>query len=183
MYYPNIANNDKTGATTVFPKGTRIGFILKTQAWSMQGDDYAIYANKLSDKGRKKYNCWCTTTDGLSYGKKLKDDQGKYPNIEGQSRGAKFSYKATNGDTYTLISFEDAMDDLDFDDLIFALKPVGVFAPVPEVANKKSSTNGVYAFEDMCLVRAITTLMMLLSMSNMKRSSMTRVKSLRRLSI
>ena len=149
MYYPNIANNDKTGATTVFPKGTRIGFILKTQAWSMQGDDYAIYANKLSDKGRKKYNCWCTTTDGLSYGKKLKDDQGKYPNIEGQSRGAKFSYKATNGDTYTLISFEDAMDDLDFDDLIFALKPVGVFAPVPEVANKKSSTNGVYAFEDM----------------------------------
>jgi LruC domain-containing protein len=40
------------------------------------------------------------------------------------------------------------MDDLDFDDLIFALKPVGVFASLPEIANKKSSTNGVYAFED-----------------------------------
>ena len=26
MYYPNIANNDKSGATKVFPKGTRIGF-------------------------------------------------------------------------------------------------------------------------------------------------------------
>lgn len=147
MYYPNIANNDKTGATTVFPKGTRIGFILKTQAWAMQGPNYALNIGAFS--GQKKYNCWCTTTDGLSYGKKLKGDSGKYPNLEGQSRGAKFSYKATNGDTYTLISFEDAMDDLDFDDLIFALKPVGVFAPVPEIANKKSSTNGVYAFEDL----------------------------------
>ena len=29
------------------------------------------------------------------------------------------------------------------------MKPVGVFAPVPEIANKKSSTNGVYAFEDL----------------------------------
>ena len=40
------------------------------------------------------------------------------------------------------------MDDTDFDDLIFALKPVGVFAPLPEIANMKSSTTGVYAFED-----------------------------------
>lgn len=147
MYYPNIANNDKSGATTVFPKGTRIGFILKTQSWAMQGKDYALNIGAFS--GQKKYNCWCATTDGLSYGKKLKGDNGKYPNLEGQSRGAKFSYKASNGDTYTLISFEDAMDDLDYDDLIFALKPVGVFAPVPEIANKKSSTTGVYAFEDL----------------------------------
>ena len=147
MYYPNIANNDKSGATTVFPKGTRIGFILKTQAWAMQGPNYALNIGAFS--GQKKYNCWCATTDGLSYGKKLKGDSGKYPNLEGQSRGAKFSYKTANGDTYTLISFEDAMDDLDFDDLIFALKPVGVFAPVPEIANKKSSTTGVYAFEDL----------------------------------
>jgi LruC domain-containing protein len=149
MYYPNIANNDKSGATKVFPKGTRIGFILKTQGWGMQGSNYSLRANKLANKGFKQYNCWCTTTDGLSFGKKLKDDQGKYPNLEGESRGAKFSYKAANGDTYTLISFEDAMDDLDFDDLIFALKPVGVFASLPEIADKKSSTTGVYAFEDM----------------------------------
>jgi LruC domain-containing protein len=146
-YYPNIANNDKTGATTVFPKGTRIGFVLKTQAWAMQGKDYSLDIGAFS--GEKKYNVWCSTTDGLSYGKKLAGDSGKYPNPEGKSRGAKFSYKGTNGDTYTLISFEDAMDDLDFDDLIFALKPVGVFAPVPEIENKKSSTNGVYAFEDL----------------------------------
>ena len=147
MYYPNIANNDKSGATKVFPKGTRIGFILKTQSWSMQGKDYSLDIGAFS--GEKRYNCWCTTTDGLSYGKKLPSDSGgKYQNPDGQSRGAKFSYKTPNGDTYTLISFEDAMDDLDFDDLIFALKPVGVFAPLPEIADKKSSTNGVYAFED-----------------------------------
>lgn len=147
MYYPNIANNDKTGASKVFPKGTRIGFVLKTQAWSMQGKDYSLNIGSFS--GEKKYNVWCSTTDGLSYGKKLAGDNGKYPNLDGQSRGAKFSYKAANGDTYTLISFEDALDDLDFDDLIFALKPVGVFAPVPEIENKKSSTTGVYAFEDL----------------------------------
>ncbi len=147
MYYPNIANNDKTGATTVFPKGTRIGFVLKTQSWAMQGKDYSLDIGAFS--GEKKHNLWCTTTDGLSYGVKLPSDDGKQPDLNGESRGAKFSYKASNGDTYTLISFEDALSDKDFDDLIFALKPVGVFAPVPEIANKKSSTNGVYAFEDL----------------------------------
>ena len=146
-YYPNIANGEKTGETTIFPKGTRIGFVLKTQAWAMQGNDYSLDIGSFS--GRKNYNVWCSTTNGLSYGKKLAGDGGKYPNLEGQSRGAKYSYKTANGDTYTIISFEDAMDDLDFDDLIFALKPVGVFAPVPEIENRKSSTNGVYAFEDL----------------------------------
>lgn len=150
MYYPNIANNDKTGATKVFPKGTRIGFILKTQGWAMQGNNYSIVCN--NNGGNKYYNSkqntWCSTTNGLSVGKQVSNEKLKFPIVNGESRGAKFSYKATNGDTYTLISFEDAMDDKDFDDLIFALKPVGVFAPLPEIADRKSSTNGVYAFED-----------------------------------
>ena len=149
MYYPNIANGDKSGATKVFPKGTRIGFILKTQGWGMQGRDYSVNASKLANKGFKYLNWWSATTDGVSYGSMLANDSGKKPNPEGKSRGAKFSYKANNGDVYTLISFEDCMDDLDYDDLIFALKPIGVFAPVPEIANKKSSTTGVYAFEDL----------------------------------
>lgn len=152
IYYPNIAKNEKTGATTVFPKGTRIGFVLKTQAWAMQGDDYAIYAKKLtgvSKYGRKLFNCWCSTTDGLSYGVPLEGDDGSEPNLDGASRGAKFSYTSDKGNTYTIISFEDALNDSDYDDLIFALKPVGVFAPVPEIAYHKSSTNGVYAFEDL----------------------------------
>ena len=147
MYYPNIANNDKTGANKVFPKGTRIGFILKTQGWAMQGNNYSIKCqnNKYYNN---KYNTWCATTDGVSYCSPI-GSQGTFLNPNGDSRGAKFSYKTKNGDNFTIISFEDAMDDQDFDDLIFALKPVGVFAPVPEIANKKSSTTGVYAFEDL----------------------------------
>ena len=144
MYYPNIATNDQTGATKTFPKGTRIGFILRTQGWAMQGNDYSIIS-KGPKYWNKKYNTWCATTDGLSYS----SDSGNFPNPDGESRAAKFSYRASNGDKYTIVSFEDALDDQDFDDLIFALKPVGVFADLPEVENKKSSTNGVYAFEDL----------------------------------
>ena len=151
MYYPNIANNDKTGATKVFPKGTRIGFILKTQGWAAQGNKYSILC--LDDKGKDKYwnttyNIWSSTTEGLSVGRPRNSESYKCPIQNGESRGAKFSYKTKNGDNFTIISFEDAMDDKDYDDLIFALKPVGVFAPLPEIANKKSSTTGVYAFED-----------------------------------
>lgn len=144
MYYPNIANDDKTGATKTFPKGTRIGFILRTQGWAMQGKDYSIVTQgpKYWNKG---YNTWCATTDGLSYC----SDNGAYPNPYGDSRAAKFSYRTSNGDKYTIVSFEDALDDQDYDDLIFALKPVNVFADLPEVEPRKSSTNGVYAFEDL----------------------------------
>ena len=144
MYYPNIANDDKTGATKTFPKGTRIGFILRTQGWAMQGKDYSIVTQgpKYWNKG---YNTWCATTDGLSYC----SDTGDYPNPYGDSRAAKFSYRISDGDKYTIVSFEDALDDQDYDDLIFALKPVNVFADLPEVEPRKSSTNGVYAFEDL----------------------------------
>ena len=145
MYYPNIASGDKTGATKVFPKGTRIGFMLKTNGWSMQGKDYSC---DVPFNGNRQYNVWCSTTEGLSTCRPI-GNQGSKTNPNGESRGAKFSYKASNGETYTLISFEDAMDDQDYDDLIFALKPVGVFADVPEIENKKSSTNDVYAFEDL----------------------------------
>ena len=144
MYYPNIANDDKTGATKTFPKGTRIGFILRTQGWARQGKDYSIVTQgpRYWNKG---YNTWCATTDGLSYC----SDNGDYPNPSGDSRAAKFSYRTSNGDKYTIVSFEDALDDQDYDDLIFALKPVNVFADLPEVEPRKSSTNGVYAFEDL----------------------------------
>ena len=144
MYYPNIANDDNAGATKTFPKGTRIGFILKTQGWAMQGNDYSILTTGPK-YWNNKYNTWCSTTDGLSYS----SDNGKIPNPNGESRAAKFSYKASNGEKYTIVSFEDALDDQDYDDLIFALKPVNVFADLPEVEPRRSSTNGVYAFEDL----------------------------------
>ncbi len=145
MYYPNIANDDKTGATKTFPKGTRIGFILRTQGWGKQGNDYSIMYNDGKSYYNKKFNTWCATTDGLSYS----SDSGTFSISNGESRAAKFSYKTSNGEKYTIVSFEDALDDQDFDDLIFALKPVNVFADLPEVQHRKSSTNGVYAFEDL----------------------------------
>lgn len=150
MYYPNIANNDKAGATKTFPKGTRIGFILKTQGWAMQGNDYCIITG-TNKYWNNNYNTWCTTTDGLSYCDPIgtQGNPGKFLNPNGDSRGAKFSYRASNGEKYTIVSFEDATDDQDFDDLIFALKPVNVFSDIPEIEPRKSSTNGVYAFEDM----------------------------------
>ena len=148
MYYPNIASNDKTGATKVFPKGTRIGFIMKTQGWAAQGKEYSIMSEN-NKYWNTTYNIWCSTTDGLSVGRQKNSETYKKPIVNGESRGAKFSYKTKNGDNFTIISFEDAMDDTDFDDLIFALKPVGVFAPLPEIENKKSSTTDVYAFEDL----------------------------------
>jgi len=144
MYYPNIADNDKTGASKVFPKGTRIGFILRTQGWAKQGNDYSIITQGPK-YWNNKYNTWCATTDGLSYC----SDSGKFPNPNGESRAAKFSYRTSNGEKFTIVSFEDALDDQDFDDLIFALKPVNVFADLPEIEPRKSSTNGVYAFEDL----------------------------------
>ena len=102
MYYPNIANDDKSGATKVFPKGTRIGFILRTQGWAKQGNDYSIKC-KNENYYNKKYNTWCATTDGLSYS----SDTGKFPNPNGESRGAKFSYKTSDGQTFTIVSFEE----------------------------------------------------------------------------
>ena len=110
MYYPNIANNDNKDATTVFPKGTRIGFILKTQAWAMQGNNYSIRC-KNNKYYNNKYNTWCATTDGLSYCSPI-GNQGTFLNPNGDSRGAKFSYKTKNGDNYTSTTGVYAFEDL-----------------------------------------------------------------------
>ncbi len=56
---------------------------------------------------------------------------------------------APNGDKHAIISFEDACNDLDYDDLVFALNPYSAFAELPEVEDRKTTTVGVYAFEDL----------------------------------
>ena len=163
MYYPNIANNDTTGATKIFPKGTKIGFLLKPNGWGMQntngdkkfynsykGDgDLKVTGNKVS----RQYNVWASSTNGLSYcdESQIKNDKGAIaiPNPNGDSRTAKFVYKSDEGDEYAIVSFEDACNDLDFDDIIFALKPISAFTQLPTVENKKTSVNKVYAFEDL----------------------------------
>ena len=161
MYYPNIANGDYSGATKEFPKGMRIGFILKSNGWGMQktvGNKkyYNCYKGDLKDSNiGRQYNAWASSTEGLSYSSDDAEqnaaDKGTYayPNPDGQARTAKFAYQNTDGQQYAIVSFEDACNDDDYDDIILALKPVGVFEELPTPDEKTTKTTGVYAFEDL----------------------------------
>lgn len=145
MYYPNIANGDYSEATKIFPKGTKIGFILKPNSWGNQGD---TYCTKNSGKVmNSKMNIWAASTEGLSY---CNQDMATYklPNTTGEARTAKFAYTSPNGNSYSIISVEDACDDKDYDDLLFALNPANVFKELPTVEVGKTTSHGVYAFED-----------------------------------
>lgn len=150
MYYPNIAKKgDLSGATTVFPKGTKIGFILKPNAWSMQGDKYCSIKSNGS-KWNKKMNIWASSTEGLSFANASVLGQSfSKPNPNGEARTAKFAYTSSNGQKYAIVSMEDACDDKDYDDLLFALNPANVISDLPEVQEGSTSFHGVYAFEDL----------------------------------
>ena len=161
MYYPNIASGDYSGATSVFPAGTKIGFILKSNGWGMQkpvGDKvyYNSYKGEMKNTDiARQYNSWAASTDGLSYcladAEQSRADNGIYSksNPSGQARTAKFAYENADGQQYAIVSFEDACNDDDYDDIVLALKPVGVFEELPTPDPKKTSVNGVYAFEDL----------------------------------
>lgn len=163
MYYPNIANGDLSGATDKFPKGTKLGFILKPNGWGMQlPNGNKKYYNSYKGEGALKdgtldiarqYNVWAASTDGLSYCNPqcITNDKGamEIDNPTGSSRTAKFAYRNSNGDEFAIVSFEDGCNDLDFDDVIFALKPVSAFAKLPVVENKKTENYSVLAFEDL----------------------------------
>ena len=159
MYYPNIANGDLSGATSVFPKGTKIGFIIKSNGWGMQktrdGHKFFNSYNGLSRyseaKLSRQYNVWGASTDGLSYCNTtgLNKNDCEYQNPEGQSRTAKFAYKNADGEEYAIVGFEDACNDLDYDDIVLALRPADAFKKLPEVEEKKTSSSGIYAFEDL----------------------------------
>ena len=151
MYYPNIADGDLSVVSNVFPANTKIGFILKSHGWGMQGEDYVIKGFAENDR---KYNVWGASTPGLSYckvpaGFENKKSPYQYPNPDGDSRSAKFAYKTVNGGKYAIVSFEDACNDEDYDDVIFALKPIDAFKPLPEIESDRVVTEGVYAFEDL----------------------------------
>ena len=53
MYYPNIAEGSLEGGTNIFPANIKIGFILKSHGWGMQGTDYVIKGFADNDR---KYN-------------------------------------------------------------------------------------------------------------------------------
>jgi len=153
-YYPHIASNgaDKyADADEVFPMGTKIGFILKPNSWSNLGSDFCSIKDPTSSKPtywNKKMNIWAASTDGVS---RALDSGYRVPNPEGKARTAKFAYapNGENGEKYTIISMEDACDDEDYDDLIFALNPAKAFTEVPQVEYEKTTIYGVYAFEDL----------------------------------
>jgi LruC domain-containing protein len=145
MYYPPTSDGgiDTSNGTTIFPAGTKIGFILKTNAWGQRGSDYAVNGSSYA----KAKNIWAATTDGLSG---AYDSGVKCPNPEGEARSAKFAYTAPNGNKYVVVSFEDACDDKDYDDLMFALNPANAFdlGDTPQIESKKTTVEGVYGFED-----------------------------------
>jgi LruC domain-containing protein len=163
MYYPNIANGDVTTATTKFPKGTKIGFILKSNGWGMQKtkdgkkffNSYNGYSNGEAALARQ-YNVWASSTDGLSYCNTtgLRAADNPIQNPTGLSRTAKFAYVAPSGEEYAIVGFEDACNDLDYDDIVLALKPADAFSTLPRVEDKKTSSTGVYAYEDLWPAKA-----------------------------
>lgn len=149
-YYPNIANGDFSGETTVFPAGTKIGFILKCNSWGQRGNDYAVNGSGYATV----IDVWASSTDGLSAAyetekKKFKSKEFKNPN--GEARSAKFAYTAPDGKKYVVVSFEDCIDDKDYDDLMFALNPADAFdfGKTAEIESRRVETKAVYAFEDL----------------------------------
>ena len=162
MYYPNIASGSYEGATSVFPAGMKIGFLLKSNGWAMQKDqgDKKFHNSYLGEmKGgatiSRQYNCWAASTDGMSYCEANAEQNAADPGAVGKSnpnhvsRTAKFAYENAQGQQYAIVTFEDAANDEDYSDVVLAMKPVGVFQPLPAVAPRESTTKGVYAFEDL----------------------------------
>ena len=132
MYYPNIASGSKEGATTAFPKGYRIGFVLATNGWNNHVGGFTGY---------KKYRA--ATSSGLSL-----NDKGE--NFNGP-RTAVYRY----GD-WILTSFEDYMTDENFSDVVITLKsnPVDAITDIPVTNPDDDKTSidflkGIYAFEDL----------------------------------
>ena len=132
IYYPNIAQGSKEGATSEFPAGIKIGFVLKNNGW-YKGSRY---------QGRPN-NFWAASTEGLT------NNGGRNQNGLGtQTRTAKFQY-TSDKDSYAIVSFEDYQNDKNFSDVAFSLKPASAFKPLPEIVAKEMETSGVYAFEDL----------------------------------
>ena len=136
IYYPEIADGSKAGATTVFPADYRIGFVLATNAWT----------NRLR-AGDKKYRA--ATSDGLS----INNNGVAYQT----PRTAVFRYTdKKSGINSVLFSFEDHNNDENFSDVVFTMtsNPVDAVTDIPsvDVNDGKKTANvlrGIYAFEDL----------------------------------
>ena len=165
IYYRHIAEGSEEDPSYIFPKGTKIGFLLKSNGWGMQKTQgntkyHNAYSQSyksgtgMDSKLPRQYNCWSASTDGLSYCEENKEqntvDDGSVsnPNPERKSRTSKFAYEK-DGQQYAIVAFEDASNDEDYGDVILALKPVGLFQELPVPTSREESTWGVYAYEDL----------------------------------
>lgn len=134
MYYPHIASGSQAGATTTFPAGTRIGFVLANNAWSNRVNGFTA---------NKRYRS--ATSAGLS----VNNSGAKY----NAPRTAVYRYEGQ-----LMISFEDHVDDQNFSDVIIAMKAnpkmsIGLPGETPEVSDDfitaSRELRGIYAFEDL----------------------------------
>lgn len=142
IFYPKIAEGSREGATTVFPKGYRIGFVLATNAWGNRLPGFNV---------DKKYRA--ATSSGLSV-----NNEGV---VYEQPRTAVYRYTNSSLDLNSIIcSFEDHTNDQNFSDVIFTIKsnPVDAVIDIPSVEDKPGADDtkrevhllkGIYAFEDL----------------------------------
>ena len=160
IYYPHIAEGSMEDFTPIFPKGTKICFLLKSNGWGMQLPQgkkkfyNSYYSARSGVTIARQYNCWGASTEGLSYCEPNVEqneyDKGSMslPNPERASRTAKFAYEK-DGKQYAIVAFEDGANDEDYGDVILALKPIGIFQTLPTPLSHTVSTEGVYAYEDL----------------------------------
>lgn len=137
IYYPNIASGSQDGATTLFPAGMRIGFVLANNAWSNR-------LNWTKVEGHQRHRS--ATSSALSKTYLRSTNRGK-------PRAAVYQY-----DEQLMVSFEDYEDDQNFCDVVIAVKAdtktaLGRLDEVPVIANNNLTVDrelrGIYAFEDL----------------------------------
>ncbi|MGN1220793.1 MAG: LruC domain-containing protein, partial [Candidatus Cryptobacteroides sp.] len=133
-YYPNIAEGSMDGETEIFPAGTRIGFVLATNAFS----------NRISFVWTRNNHNLSATTPGIS----ISNDGKLYD--KSVSRTVLFRV-----DGNVFLGFEDYKDDTNMSDCVLSINSIS--SDAIQVATRISRNDveieteevgGVYAFED-----------------------------------
>lgn len=62
---------------------------------------------------------------------------------------AKFQCKTDDEHSFAIVSFEDAYNDKNYSDVVFALKPMDAFTKLPDPEDKVVENKGIYCFEDL----------------------------------
>lgn len=155
MYYPNIANNSKDGATDVFPAGYKVGLVLATNAWSKRLDYEYQKSTKVYQQNRYYRAASLNTLSVRQNGNST-----ELPLVA--------SYY-TKGKEFIVASFEDDYrfvdgkgHDQNFSDVVLGIgtNPVSSIADIPLFENRMNADGsglvilhetleGTYLFEDL----------------------------------